>query len=272
MSVYSSTSNESYMAAYGDQNAEWYSLASLRILLRALKVADFKQVSGRTAAMAALTSLITVQPYSIVDGVLNTVALRFGTSTNAGVPLPATIYVAAFCDGWEEAFANLRLAIDSPTRQMNNTTTDNANGSEVDQSASTPDPRQAMVATNDATVAYNRGISKITQLLRNQIAFHNYHSFEAKYNLIWSAAVQPGPHSGSPELPLRDLTRDQRLVEALHRLHDTMLADPTGRVQDDIDPRILDAIRQLKVIDESAPRAPQNKNPTTSTKWTVDDK
>jgi len=203
-SAYSTVSQQTYTQLVLDQNAEWYTPQTMRNLINALRTADFKQVAGRTQAMQALTSLLPVQPYSVNDSGINTLDLRFGTRVNAGVASSAIVFIAAFCDGWDVALTNIRNALDTTTRQMNNTTVDNSNGSEVDQSKSTPDPRQAIGATNDATLTYNRGLSKLCDLMRTGVGAFNYHLFEAKYSLNWSTTMEPRypggplPHTGQP--------------------------------------------------------------------------
>jgi hypothetical protein len=204
-SQYSSPALDSFLSALTDQFAEWYPISVVTTLLRDLELFDIKTVTGRTEAAARLNSLIRSQPYSISDGSAGQQDIRFSTFLPAGTVTPKVAHVAAFCDGWPEVLTALRLACDLTTRMTNVTQVDNSNGSEVDQSKSTPDPRQSTGASNDAIVSYRRALNTARRLLNNRVGVHNYQTFEKKYALIWSAAEQPkeGPDHEESVLELK---------------------------------------------------------------------
>jgi len=201
-SQYSSPALDSFISAATDQFAEWYPVSVVTTLLRDLELFDIKTVTGRTEAGARLNSLVRSQPYSISDGSAGQQDIRFSTFLPAGTVTPKVIHVAAFCDGWPEVLTQLRLACDLTTRMTNTTQVDNSNGSEQDQSKSTPDPRQATGASNDAIVSFRRALNTGRRLLNNRVGVHNYQTFEKKYALVWSTAEQP--KEGGPDQQILD--------------------------------------------------------------------
>lgn len=205
MSRYSSpTSDTAFQQAVTDQNQRWITVSACAKLLSDLPNFDITTQAGRVAALGRITSVIAGAPYMITDGTPeHSVELRFGTIANAGVVNPAILYVALFCDGWPEYLTQLELAAGFRDRVQEKTTLGNAAILEVDQSKSTPDPALCRSQYNDATVSYRRAIGAMLTLLKNRIGVFNYKTFEAKYQLVWSATA-PAFLDPIPTLPPMD--------------------------------------------------------------------
>jgi hypothetical protein len=184
----------SYTQAVADQTRLWLPLPTINQAITNLKNANVATQAGRQLVLDVLASFIPAQPYAIVDGQTVLTALRFSTTTNTGTPLTANVFVALFRNGWEEVLTQLRTAASYSDRL-----TEKASAGSPASLACTPD--LARQQYNDATLAINKAIQTAQTLITNCTGLYNWHTFEAAYQLLWSAAAEPVPPPPKPTHP-----------------------------------------------------------------------
>jgi hypothetical protein len=107
----------SYTQAVIDQTRLWVPVGTMATVLQNLSNVSPATQAGRQLIIDNVATLIGASPYAIVDGQTVFTDLRFSTNTNAGTPLTAANYVAAFRDGWSEVIAQLTAAADFAARE-----------------------------------------------------------------------------------------------------------------------------------------------------------
>jgi hypothetical protein len=188
----------SYTQAVADQTRLWLPLPTINQAITNLKNANVATQAGRALVLDVLASFIPAQPYAIVDGQTVLTALRFSTTTNTGNPLTANVFVALFRNGWEEVMTQLRTAASYSDRL-----TEKASAGSPAALACTPD--LARQQYNDATLAIGKAIQTAQTLITNCTGLYNYHTFEAAYQLLWSATAEPTPPPPKPLPPIGEI-------------------------------------------------------------------
>jgi hypothetical protein len=174
-----------YVQAIADQSRPWIPASTLAQALRNLKNISPSTQAGRQQIIDTVATLQAGQPYAIKDGFSQTADLRFSTIANAGVANPAIVYVATFSDGWAQVFNQLQLAADFSQRF-------NEKGvvSPADSVANMPNSDSMQSQKNDAGVSVRKAVLTADRLMSNCTGLYNYHTFETKYQLIWSTATE----------------------------------------------------------------------------------
>ncbi len=214
MSKYTGPIN-SYTQAVADQSRLWIPIAIMNQALQNLSNVSPATQAGRQTIIDTVATLIPAVPYSISDGAVFNLDLRFGTNTNAGTPVTATIFVAAFRDGWSEVITQLQSAADFSQRIMEKGINSSAPPADM------PDANNARSQYNDAVYSVRKAVQTARTLVSNCTGLYNYHTFESKYQLSWGAGSEPLPPPPGGEIPPRALSQPvdlDRLFSAVQSL------------------------------------------------------
>jgi len=183
-----------YTQAVVDQTRLWVPIQALTQALQNLKTANPAVQAGRQQIQDAVNSLVPAAPYAIVDGQTIIADIRFSAKSNAGTPLVASLFVAMFRDGWEEVITQLRSAADFSRREMEK----GINSSAPMDTMNNSDNSRSQY--NDAVFSIRKALQTAATLLTNCTGVFNVHTFEARYQLTWSAAAEPPPFKGDRRL------------------------------------------------------------------------
>jgi hypothetical protein len=179
-----------YTQAVIDQSRLWVPVITMNQALQNLTNISPSTHAGRQTIIDTVATLTGAAPYAIADGQTILTDLRFSTQTNAGNPKTVYTSIATFRDGWSEVITQLLSAADFAQRTNEKGINDGTPGVEV------PNADNMRSQQNDALLSVRKAVQTARMLLSNSTGCYNYHTFEAKYQLVWSAATEPPPFKG----------------------------------------------------------------------------